>query len=93
MYKALYGLVVATGFLASSFFAVGVATADPYKWCAVYSAKGATNCGFISIEQCRATISGAGGSCVPNQFYTGPDKGPAKRSRKYRQDARAAAEA
>jgi len=86
MYKTLFGFAVAVGFVASSFFAVGVATADPYKWCAVYSAYGATNCGFSTIEQCRATINGGGGSCVPNQFYTGTDKTPAKRSRKYRQD-------
>jgi uncharacterized protein DUF3551 len=44
---------------------------DPYPWCAVYSgdASGASNCGFSTIEQCRATVSGIGGSCEPNQFY------------------------
>ena len=44
---------------------------DPYPWCAVYSgdAGGASNCGFSTIEQCRATVSGIGGSCEPNQFY------------------------
>ncbi len=44
---------------------------DPYPWCAVYSgdAGGASNCGFLTIEQCRATVSGIGGSCEPNQFY------------------------
>jgi uncharacterized protein DUF3551 len=29
----------------------------------------ATNCGFLTIEQCRATVSGMGGFCVPNRFY------------------------
>jgi hypothetical protein len=29
----------------------------------------ATNCGFLTVEQCRATVSGMGGFCVPNQFY------------------------
>jgi hypothetical protein len=29
----------------------------------------ATNCGFRTIEQCRAALSGNGGFCVPNQFY------------------------
>ena len=33
------------------------------------SGLGATNCGFLTIEQCRATVSGIGGFCVPNQFY------------------------
>jgi hypothetical protein len=28
----------------------------------------ATNCGFLTIEQCRATVWGAS-FCVPNQFY------------------------
>jgi hypothetical protein len=50
----------------SMLFTVGVASADPYKWCAVDSGGGA-NCGFVTIEQCRATISGRGGSCEPKQ--------------------------
>jgi hypothetical protein len=47
---------------------------------------GASNCGFVTIEQCRATISGIGGSCEPNQFYTGPEKKPVKRKQKHRQN-------
>jgi hypothetical protein len=46
----------------------------------------ATNCGFISIEQCRASAAGLGASCVPNQFYN--PKRSAKDTRK-RQDVRA----
>jgi len=44
---------------------------DPYPWCAIYSGDGGggTNCGFLTIEQCRATVSGIGGFCAPNQFY------------------------
>ena len=59
--------------------------ADPYQWCAVYSgdAGGASNCGFVTIEQCRATVSGIGGFCEPNPFYTGPAERPAKRARKH----------
>jgi hypothetical protein len=55
---------------------------DPYPWCAVYSghAGGASNCGFLTIEQCRATVSGIGGFCAPNQFYN-PGR-PAARARK-----------
>jgi Protein of unknown function (DUF3551) len=55
---------------------------DPYPWCAIYSgdASGASNCGFLTIEQCRAMVSGIGGSCEPNQFY---DPGrPISRARK-----------
>ncbi|MBI5909918.1 MAG: DUF3551 domain-containing protein [Betaproteobacteria bacterium] len=61
-------------------------SADPYKWCAVYGgdAGGATNCGFTTIEQCRATVHGMGGFCEPNPNYTGPAEQPAKRARKDR---------
>ena len=38
----------------------------------------AANCGFLTIEQCRATVSGIGGFCVPNQFYNPHE--PAKRT-------------
>jgi len=62
----------------------GPAAADPYKWCAQYR-NGSNNCGFTTIEQCRASVSGIGGSCVPNQFYTGPEKTSAQRSPKQAQ--------
>ena len=55
----------------------GASHADPYRWCAVYSGEdsgSARNCGFVTLEQCRATISGIGGLCEPNPFYTGPDR-------------------
>lgn len=50
------------------------ASADPYRWCGVYATSGddaGTNCGFMTIEQCRASVSGVGGFCTPNQFYDG----------------------
>jgi len=86
MCKASFGLAVAVGF-SICFFAVGVSSADPYKWCAQYGGHegGGTNCGFVTIEQCRATISGMGGFCVPNPFYTGPETTPTKRKRKHNQ--------
>ena len=50
------------------------ATADPYRWCAVLGGTGdvGTNCYFMTLEQCQATISGVGGFCTPNYLYTGP---------------------
>ncbi len=62
----------------------GLGKADPYKWCAVYGGEmeGASNCGFVTIEQCRATVSGIGGSCELNRFYTPPADRPVKRARK-----------
>ena len=47
---------------------------------------GASNCGFLTIEQCRATVPGGSSFCVPNQFYN-PQR-PAKGARK-RQEVRA----
>lgn len=52
--------------------------ADPYRWCAHYSERtggGGTNCGFVTLRQCQATISGIGGICEPNPFYTGSTTG------------------
>jgi hypothetical protein len=51
----------------------GPAAADPYRWCAVLgtTADLGTNCYFMTLEQCQATISGVGGFCTPNNFYTG----------------------
>jgi Protein of unknown function (DUF3551) len=83
MFKMVIGLtVVAFVMLLSS--VSSPATADPYPWCANYGTPGGTNCGFVTIEQCRATISGMGGWCEPNQFYTGPDNLATARKRKYK---------
>jgi hypothetical protein len=43
-----------------------------YPWCANYSGRGmggAQNCGFVSFNQCLATVRGVGGTCGPNPFY------------------------
>lgn len=37
----------------------------PKGWCAAYH-NGSQNCGFSTLDQCRATVSGVGGSCIPN---------------------------
>jgi hypothetical protein len=79
MYRNLCGLAIAVGSATLLSFITSPAAADPYKWCAAYR-NGSTNCGFVTFEQCRATVSGAGGDCQPNQFYTGPDKTPATRT-------------
>jgi hypothetical protein len=50
-------------------------------WCADYSGIGATNCGFYSFEQCRATVSGNGGFCTRNPF-SGSSAEPRKRYRR-----------
>lgn len=55
---------------------------DPYPWCAVYGGRGGggTNCGFLTWQQCMATVSGIGGFCEPNQFYN--PRGPSQRPRR-----------
>jgi Protein of unknown function (DUF3551) len=67
-------------------FALGIAgltivvgtTADAqnYPWCAQYNGyEGVMNCGFISFDQCMATVRGIGGFCIQNNTYV-PPPGP-----------------
>jgi hypothetical protein len=37
-------------------------------WCS--EDMNARNCGFYTLEQCRAAASGLGAGCYPNQFVT-----------------------
>ena len=52
--------------------------AREYPWCAFYGPS-TRNCGFVSLEQCRATITGIGGYCGQNPLY---QPGPQPRSRR-----------
>jgi hypothetical protein len=48
-------------------------------WCAHYGTDNGTNCGFYTIEQCRAALSGVGrGYCSPNPLET--PTGPRRRN-------------
>ena len=58
--------------------AAPLAQAREYPWCARYDWT-TTNCGFVSLQQCLATISGIGGRCELNPFYKAPP--PRKRVR------------
>ena len=73
--KTKLALAVLTGVITSAAF--DAAKADPYKWCAIYSGGrgGASNCYFVTLQQCQATVSGIGGFCTPNQFYDGRPEG------------------
>jgi len=62
MILAVLGMVIAT-FLIHA----GPAKAQNYPWCA-QRGDGATNCGFVSYEQCRA----AGRWCDRNPMYQPP---------------------
>jgi len=62
------------------------AAAQNYPWCAQYGAtpSAPTNCGFVTFEQCLATISGIGGFCVRNNTYQPPlGPHPSTRARKH----------
>jgi hypothetical protein len=60
------------------------AAAIEYPWCAQYNGMGGggRNCGFSTIEQCMATVSGIGGFCEPNLFYNGSAEQPVQRARR-----------
>jgi hypothetical protein len=55
--------VLATLLFCSAAWLVETAHAEPH-WCANTS-EGSSNCSYISMEQCRASVSGTGGSCIP----------------------------
>jgi hypothetical protein len=51
-----------------------------YPWCAWYDWE-TYNCGFVTLQQCLATVSGAGGICRRNvwSFYEEPRRAPRRR--------------
>jgi Protein of unknown function (DUF3551) len=61
------------------------AEAQNYPWCAIYGGGmgGATNCGFITFDQCMDTARSLGTLCQPNTQYV-PPPGPHPLSRVYR---------
>lgn len=57
-----------------------LAGAQNYPWCAQYSTKGGPrNCGFVSWEQCMATVRGVGGFCEQNFLYRPTESPPVRR--------------
>ena len=48
--------------------ALGTDAASAAPWCTEAVKGGGTNCGFVTIEQCRASVSGVGGFCEPKQI-------------------------
>jgi hypothetical protein len=70
-------MLLTSGFAAAVIGAATIGTAAPaqaqnYPWCAQYAMGddgGGTNCGFVSYEQCMATLAGMGGFCNRNTQY------------------------
>jgi hypothetical protein len=55
---------------------VSAQSAYSYPICAVYPGGwGIRSCYYSNYAQCRATMSGIGGSCVASPYYRGPDPG------------------
>ena len=54
-----------------------------YPWCAHYGGwmlGGAPNCGFTTVAQCKAAVSGTQGTCQMNPWYEFPPQ-PQQRAR------------
>ncbi|HEY2531220.1 MAG TPA: DUF3551 domain-containing protein [Xanthobacteraceae bacterium] len=52
------------------------AEAQNYPWCAQYGTPYSdTSCGFVSFDQCMASVRGEGGFCIQNNTYV-PPPGP-----------------
>jgi hypothetical protein len=64
-------LLFVLGIFADALSIAQSAEAQNYPWCAYYNFGfgGATNCGFVTFQQCLATVSGVGGSCGHNPMY------------------------
>jgi hypothetical protein len=57
-----------------------------YPWCAAYTgpARGVVTCGYVSWQQCMATVHGVGGFCQMNpRFIAAPDEPRRRRVRPY----------
>ena len=66
MKLSLLALVLAAGIAGLA----APAAAQNYPWCAVLNTGDASyNCGFVSFEQCLATVRGIGGTCMVNTTY------------------------
>ena len=72
---AIFGMFAMT--LSMALLASAPAQAQEYPWCARYDWT-TSNCGFVSFQQCLATIQGIGGRCEQNPRYVPP---PQRRKR------------
>jgi len=79
----VFAIVVATA-------AIGTrAEAQNYPWCALYDdGDEGKNCGFTTLEQCQADVSGIGGFCQLNNTYKPPAAAASSRQRAAKHHAR-----
>lgn len=72
-------MMLALAVMALNLSAGGSAQAERYwPWCAYYDAL-TYNCGFATLQQCIATVSGVGGECRQNVYPAPPPYSEAPR--------------
>jgi len=57
-----------------------------YPWCSVrggWSGGGGQSCYYTSYQQCMATLSGIGGTCIRNPWFHGPEVRIERRFHRY----------
>jgi uncharacterized protein DUF3551 len=63
-------VLVGAAFTAAMLLHTVPVQAQNYPWCAQYNGDyGGQNCGFSTLQQCQATVSGVGGICLSNPMY------------------------
>jgi hypothetical protein len=61
--------MLALAAIATPLATTGPAEAVEYPYCASGQWAGGGGCSYSTLDQCRASISGVGGSCVTNPRY------------------------
>jgi len=68
--RILSSFAASAALLALGTFTAPAAAQTNYPWCSNFAdGFGGTNCGFVSYEQCMATVRGSGGYCDKNDTY------------------------
>jgi Protein of unknown function (DUF3551) len=67
-------LLLTMGLVAGALAVSSSAQAQSYPWCAVLNMGDMSyNCGFLTEQQCMASVRGIGGFCMRNNTYRGPE--------------------
>jgi hypothetical protein len=68
--RILSSFVASLALIALGSLAAPATAQTNYPWCSNFAdGFGGTNCGFVSYEQCMATVRGSGGYCDKNNTY------------------------
>jgi hypothetical protein len=63
----------ALSFITAAAASVATVQAQNYPWCSMVDlGEEILNCGFDSLEQCKASLSGGGDTCIQNNTYKPP---------------------